>query len=160
MSEEDTQRTAESEARGAELRENIALTDARRAEEEVAKAQAEKEAAAKQEEKLSRKERQLREKAERVHAEADRMRAQADATAEATQTAQTASTMSGARVASPGVGSTTDPNAAAVAADGTAKPPFPYADKLPPAAQRPEVMAGAAFAGAFVLARVLKRIFD
>ena len=147
MSEEDTQRTAESEARGAELRENIALTDARRAEEEVAKAQAEKEAAAKQEEKLSRKERQLRETAERIHADADRKRAEADATAKATETARTAS-------------STTDPNAAAAAADGTAKPPFPYADKLPPAAQRPEVMAGAAFAGSFVLARILKRIFD
>jgi hypothetical protein len=147
MSEEDTQRTAESEARGAELRENIALTDARRAEEEVAKAQAEKEAAAKQEEKLSRKERQLRETAERIHADADRKRAEADATAKATETARTAS-------------STTDPNAAAAAADGTAKPPFPYADKLPPAAQRPEVMVGAAFAGSFVLARILKRIFD
>ena len=40
MSEDDTQTTAESEARGAELRENVALTDARRAEEEVARAQA------------------------------------------------------------------------------------------------------------------------
>jgi hypothetical protein len=160
MSEEDTQRTAESEARGAELRENIALTDARRAEEEVAKAQAEKEAAEQQEEKLSRKERRMREKAERAHAEADRMRAQADATAEATRTAQAAATMSGARVASPGVGSTSEPNAAAAAADGTASPPFPGADKLPLAAQRPEVMAGAAFAGSFIVARILKRIFD
>jgi hypothetical protein len=154
MSEEDTQRRAESEARGAELRENIALTDARRAEEEVAKAHAEKEAAAQREEKLSRKERRLREKAERIHVEADRMR---DATARATQTT---ATMSGARVASPGVGTRSEPDAAAAAADGTARPPFPGADKLPPAAQRPEVMAGAAFAGSFILARILKRIFD
>jgi hypothetical protein len=154
MSEEDTQRTAESEARGAELRENIALTDARRAEEEVAKAQAEKE------EKLSRKERRLRDRAERVHAEADRQRAEADATTEATQTAQAASRMSGARVASPGVGSTSEPDAAASAAGGPATPPFPGADKLPPAAQRTEVLVGAAFAGSFILARILKRIFD
>jgi septal ring factor EnvC (AmiA/AmiB activator) len=152
MSEEDTQRTAESEARGAELRENIALTDARRAEEEVAKAQAEKEAAEKKEEKLSRKERRLRDKAERVHAEADRQRADADATTEATETARAAS--------SPGVGTTSGPDAAASAAGGQASPPFPGADKLPPAAQRTEVVVGAAFAGSFILARILKRIFD
>jgi septal ring factor EnvC (AmiA/AmiB activator) len=160
MSEDDTQSTAESEARGAELRENIALTDARRAEEEVAKAHAEKEAAEKKEEKLSRKERRLREKAERVHAEADRQRAEADATTEATQTAEAASRMSGARVASPGLGSTFEPDAAASAAGGQASPPFPGADKLPPAAQRTEVLVGAAFAGSFILARILKRIFD
>jgi hypothetical protein len=160
MSEEDTQRTVESEARGAELRENIAMTDARRAEEEVAKAHADKEAAEEREEKLSRKERRLREKAERVHAEADRMRAQAEETAAATRAAATASAMSGARVASPGVGSTTEPDTAAAAADGTASPPFPGADKLPEAAQRPEVLVGAAFAGSFLLARILKRIFD
>jgi hypothetical protein len=158
MSEEDTQRT-ESEARGAEMRENVALTDARRAEEEVAKAQAEKEAAAEREEKLSRKERKAREEAERVHAEAERARAQADAAATADRE-QTTSTMSGARVASPGVGSTSEPDAAASAADGTAAPPFPGADRLPAAAQRPEVMVGAAFAGSFILARILKRIFD
>jgi septal ring factor EnvC (AmiA/AmiB activator) len=161
MSEEDTHRTVESEARGAELRENIALTDARRAEEEVAKAEAEKEAAEQKEEKLSRKERRLREKAERVHAEADRMRAQADADrARAEADAANASTVSGARVASPGVGSATEPDAAAAAAGGTAAPPFPGADKLPEAAQRPEVMVGAAFAGSFIVARILKRIFD
>jgi hypothetical protein len=159
MSDEDTQRV-ESEARGAELRENVALTDARRAEEEVAKAQAEQEAAAKSAEKLSRKERRAREKAERLHAEAERARARADAAATQTQAEQRTSTMSGARVASPGVDSATEPDVAATAADGTAAPPFPGADKLPEAAQRPEVMAGAAFAGSFVLARILKRIFD
>jgi hypothetical protein len=151
MSEDDTQRTAESEARGAELRENLALTDARRAEEEVARAQADKEAAAKQEEKLSRKERRLREKAERVHAEADRMRAQAD-------TGAAGATVSGARVASPGAGR--DPNAQAAAADGATTAPFPGSDQLPAAAQRPEVLVGATFAGAFIVARILKRIFD
>jgi hypothetical protein len=144
MSEDDTQRV-ESEARGAELRENIALTDARRAEEEVAKAQAEKEAAAEREEKLSRKERRAREKAERVHAEAERMRAQADAAAAGTTAPQ----------AEPATTTSTTS-----ATDGAAAPPFPGADKLPPAAQRPEVMVGAAFAGSFILARILKRIFD
>jgi hypothetical protein len=126
MSEEDTQSTSESEVRGAELRENLALADARRAEEEVARAHAEAEAAAKTEEKLSRKEKRLREKAERVHAEADRMRAAADATA------------------------------AAAAAPRVETPPVTDT----PATQRPEVLIGATFAGAFVAARILKRIFD
>lgn len=125
MSEEDTQATADSEVRGAELRENLAMTDARRAEEEVAHAHAEAEAAAKTEEKLSRKEKRLREKAERVHAEADRMRAAADASA-----------------AAPPV----------VEAPVFEPPPGP--------AQRPEVLIGVAFVGAFLGARILKRIFD
>jgi hypothetical protein len=36
----------------------------------------------------------------------------------------------------------------------------PVVDRLPTAAQRPEVLVGAAFGGAFILARILKRIFD
>jgi hypothetical protein len=32
-------------------------------------------------------------------------------------------------------------------------------DRLPDAAQRPEVIVGAAFGGAFVLARILKKLF-
>ena len=146
MSEEDTQSTAESEARGAELRENLALTDARRAEEEVAKAHDAAEKAKEAEEKAERKEEELRARAERVHAEADRARAAAAARG----------TVSGADVASPGVGTTTEPDAQAAAAG----PAFPGADRLPPAAQRTEVLVGAAFVGSFVLARVLKRIFD
>jgi hypothetical protein len=157
MSEEDTQpTTTESEARGAEHAENVALTDARRAQEEVARAQAEKEAAAEQEEKLSRKEKKLREKAERWGDEADRRRAEADETG-ATQGAAGPGTVSGARVASPGVGTASDPDAQASVANGTA---FPGSDKLPDAAQRPEVLIGATFAGAFIAARILKRIFD
>jgi hypothetical protein len=128
MSEDDTKTTAESELRGAELRENVALTDARRAEEEVAKAHAEAEAAEKKEEKLSRKEKRLREKAERVHAEADRQRAQAAAAAPAPEPAPEPATF--------------------------------VADEAPSAAQRPEVQIGAAFAGSFIVARILKRIFD
>jgi hypothetical protein len=157
MSEEDTQqRTAEGEARAAEHAENLAMADARRAEEEVAKAHAEAEAAEAKEEKLSRKERKAREKAERVHAEADRQRAFADKVADETQETPT---VSGARVASPGAGSAADPAAHAAAADGTAAP-FPGADKLPEAAQRTEVLVGAAFVGSFFVARILKRIFD
>jgi hypothetical protein len=148
MSEEDTQSAAESGVRGAELRENLALTDARRAEEEVAKAHEAAEKARQEEEKAERKEEAARAKADRVHAEADRARAEADARA---------STVSGAQVASPGVGTTTDPDAQAAAGGG---PAFPGADRLPAAAQRTEVLVGAAFAGSFVLARVLKRIFD
>jgi hypothetical protein len=154
MSEDDTQRTTESEARGAELRENIALTDARRAEEEVARAHEEKEAAAKKEEKLSRKEKRLREKAERAHEEAERARAEADERA----AAASAGSVSGARVASPGVGTSTDPNAQAAASSGTAS--FPGSDKVPDAAQRPEVLVGGVFVGSFLVARILKRIFD
>ncbi len=154
---------AEAEARATELQENLAMTDARRAEEDVAKAHEESESAAKEEEELSRKERRAREKAERVHAEAERARAQADeaaAAARATAEARAStSTVSGAKVASPGIGTHTDPDTAASAAGGTAGG-FPGADRLPTVAQRPEVLAGAAFGGAFILARILKRIFD
>ena len=144
---EDPDKTTEhaaSEARGAELRENLALTDARRTEEEQAKAEEAAEKASKKAEELSRKERQQREKAERIHEAAERERA----------------AVSGATVASPGVGTTTDPNAAAAAAEGATAGGFPGADKLPAAAQRPEVMVGAAFVGSFLVARILKRIFD
>jgi hypothetical protein len=155
MSQDDTETTAESEARGAELRENIALTDARRAEEEVAKAHAEAEAAQKTEEKLSRKEKRLREKAERAHADAERARAEATA---AEQAPPAAGTVSGAGVASPGVGATSDPNAQAAArGPGSAT----YVGEAPQSAtQRPEVLVGATFVGSFVVARILKRIFD
>jgi hypothetical protein len=124
---------AASEARGAELRENVALTDARRTEEERAKAEQVAEDATKEAEKLSRKERKEREKAERLHEVAEAEREQAPA-------------------AEPGTAEQTPP-AASVAG-------VPGVDKLPPAAQRPEVLVGAAFAGSFLVARILKRIFD
>jgi hypothetical protein len=144
---EDPDKTTEhatSEARGEELRENLALTDARRTEEESAKAEEEAEKATEKAEELSRKERQQREKAARIHEAAERERA----------------AVSGATVASPGVGSATDPNAAAAASAGAAAGGFPGAEKLPAAAQRPEVLVGAAFVGSFLVARILKRIFD
>jgi hypothetical protein len=74
-----------------------------------------------------------------------------------------AATVSGANVASPGLGTATDPKAAAQAAgpapsrSAAAAAPAPHEQSL---AERPEVLAGAAFAGAFVVARILKSIFD
>jgi uncharacterized membrane protein YdbT with pleckstrin-like domain len=125
---------AMSEARGAELRENIALTDARRTEEERAKAEKAAEDATKEAEKLSGKEQREREKAERLHEAAERERQQVT-------------------TATPAAEPTHTSPAAAVAG-------MPGVDKLPPAAQRPEVLIGAAFAGSFLVARILKRIFD
>jgi hypothetical protein len=126
---------AASEARGAELRENIALTDARRTEEERAKAEQAAEDATKEAEKLSRKETREREKAERLHAVAEREREQV-----------------APREPAPAEPTHTEP-AAAVGG-------MPGVEKLPPAAQRPEVLVGAAFAGSFLVARILKRLFD
>jgi hypothetical protein len=136
MSEDPTQATTESEARDAEHRENLALTDARRAEEEAAKAQKAKEAAAKEQEKHLREADELREKSERVGEEADQRRAEADAAGQ------------------PRSQTYTPPHPDS----GTGS--FPGSDKLPEAAQRPEVLVGGAFVGAFLLARILKRIFD
>jgi hypothetical protein len=67
-------------------------------------------------------------------------------------------------VASPGVGSTTDPNAAAAAArgPGSSRPAGAFAagGAATAGADKPEVLIGAAFAGAFVFARILKRLVD
>jgi chemotaxis response regulator CheB len=115
------------EAAAAEARSEVAVTDARRAEEKTAQQHEAVEEAERREEKLSRKERKAKEKAEQVAAEADRARAEAGQ----------------ATAASP--------------ATATAPPVHPAPAS---AAQRPEVLVGAAFGGAFILARVLKRIFD
>jgi hypothetical protein len=118
---EDPEKTA-AEARGAELRENIALTDARRTEEERAKAEETAAKATADAETLEPKEARPREEAERLLAEAE-----------------------AAREGAPDRLSTPRPT------------------PIPPAAsptQRPEVLAGAAFVGAFLVARILKRIFD
>jgi hypothetical protein len=66
--------------------------------------------------------------------------------------------VSGAAVSSPGVGIGSDPKAAAAAgADARARPAG-----LPPGAaegpEKPELYLAAAFAGAFLFARILKRI--
>jgi hypothetical protein len=69
-------------------------------------------------------------------------------------------TVSGADVASPGIGTATPPKAAAQAAGPPPSPPGLAAGSPQALTERPEVLAGAAFAGAFVVARILKSIFD
>jgi septal ring factor EnvC (AmiA/AmiB activator) len=169
VSTDDPQRTQEwtapdelqqpeaAEARQAELRSELAQTDARRAEEQAGKAHEEVEEAEQREEKLSRKERKLKKRAERAEQEA----ALARKRAEEAEPPQDEGALSGAHVTQPGLGSDTDPAAAAAAAS----PPPPTHDHERLAAaqgalERPEVRVGLAFAGAFLAARVLKRIFD
>jgi cobalamin biosynthesis Mg chelatase CobN len=137
MSSEDRTRST---ARGEELRENLADTDARRAEEEAAKAQEATEEAQKEQEKEEREAQEERERAQRVHQQADQARTQADEAV--------------AGAATPGPTGRT--SSVAAGGEGTSTP----LDKLPPAAQRPEVLVGAAFVGTFLLARILKRLFD
>jgi hypothetical protein len=120
-----------SEARGAELRSELAATDARRAEEETAEAESDLEKATKRKEERERKEKELREKAEQAERIAQRERQEAEA-AEAAEASGTAR-----------------PGVAAFAAGGSEA-----------GAERPEVLVGAAFAGAFIFARVLKRLVD
>ena len=98
---------AAAEARAAEIREEVAITDQRRAEEEEAKAEA---ARKKAEEAEAEKERELAEAEERrkaAVAEAERARAQATAAADAARE-RAATTprqgISGATVGSPGLG--------------------------------------------------------
>jgi hypothetical protein len=117
---EDPDKTTAAEARGAELRENIALTDARRTEEEQAKAEETAAKATEEAKKLEQQAEQERAKAQRLHAEADAARA----------AAPTPTPM--------------PPPSAATAASGP----------------RTEVLVGAAFVGSFLVARILKRIFD
>ena len=115
---EDPDKTTPAEARGAELRENIALTDARRTEEERAKAEQEAKRATEKAEKLGEKEQRQYEKAQRLHEEAD-------------------------------------------AARGAAPTPPPISRGVAAVSgQRTEVLVGAAFVGSFLVARILKRIFD
>jgi hypothetical protein len=76
---------------------------------------------------------------------------------------QRSGAVSGADVASPGVGTGTDPKAQAAAASTAERPvaqPPVHGGAAASPLERPEVLAGAAFAGAFVAARILKRIFD
>jgi hypothetical protein len=164
--EEGLEQPAAAEARQAELRAELTETDARRAEEEAGKAHEDVEAAERTEEKLSRKERKLRERAEEAEAAAAEARRRAEQASAAT--APREPSLSGAHVTSPGLGADTDPAAAASAASGGSAA---YAAGGAPgdhdrmaaahsALERPEVQAGLAFAGAFVVARILKRIFD
>ena len=60
----------------------------------------------------------------------------------------------------PGLGIGTDPAAAAAAQAGEQREPaaLPAAEEGP--LDRPEVVAGIAFAGAFLVARIFKRLVD
>ena len=124
------------EARGAELRSELAATDARRAEEETAEAEQAIRDATERKEKLSRKEQKAREAAEQAERIAQREREEAEVAERRAREA--------------------------AAARGEA--PQPAAALPPPSASagadRPEILIGAAFAGAFVLAQVLRRLVD
>jgi hypothetical protein len=148
-----------SEARGAELRDELAATDARRAEEETAKAHDEVAAAEKREAEAEAKQRDLEQKAEQAHKIAERERAEADQAA-ATQQQTGTQSVSGGRIASPGLGSNTDPNAAAAAPRSSQPGSVAMGGGSQSVTDKPEVMIGAAFAGAFVFAQVLKRLVD
>jgi hypothetical protein len=104
----------------------VAATDERRAEEEVARQREEVEKAQKREEELAAKEREAEERAKRAMADVDKARQEAASRGERLR----------ARI----------PSVSAADAQSLA--------------ERPEVQVGAAFAGAFIVAQVLKRIFD
>ena len=114
---------ADAEARNAELREELAITDERRAEEEEAKAEANVAAAVQEESKKERKRREAEEARRAAAAEAEAARKRAED---------------------------------AKAFPGPA--PSPAADVIEGPAERPEIQAAAAFVGAFLFARILKRI--
>jgi hypothetical protein len=163
MSEQSS--VAEGEARAAEIRRDVEAAEARRSEEDVATAEEHVAEATKEEEKLSRRARRKREKAEKAalaaqaaREQADKAQAEAEAEAERRR-AEAVSSVSGARVASPGIGSSTAPHAAA-AANAPWSDPTAGASAEPSLTERPEVLIGAAFAGSFILARVLKRLVD
>jgi hypothetical protein len=154
-------------ARAEEVRADVAGAGARSAEEDTSEAHADVESAQATEEKLSRKERKAREKAAAAEADAQRARKQAEEAARlARETAAAAprpsAGLSGAALMQPGIGSTTAPTTAASAY----VPPGPMdsaAEEAPggeSALERPEVVAGLAFAGALIFARILKRLVD
>ena len=132
MSADDRQQPQDerdAEVRAAEIRAEVAVTDERRAEEEVAQQQEEVRKAQKREEKLAAEEREAEAEAKRATEEAERAR-------------QEAAARGGASGWTPSL-------------------PFGGASGGAPAfTQRTEVQVGAAFVGAFLAARILKRIFD
>jgi hypothetical protein len=138
-------------------------------------------------EKLSRKERKAREKAEKEREKAEEERRKADeatrreegeamaAAAEADVRAasgdavtavgthedpsKTESSVSGATITGAGVGTESAPRAQAAAATSATAAQEPQSSPPPPPEDdRPEVIIGAAFAGAFVFAKVLRRV--
>ena len=145
---------AESEARGAELREELATTDLRRAEEEEAKAEQAIEDAREKESKKERKRREAEERRVAAAAEADAARKQAEAAKAAARPTQERPSVSGASVTSPGLGSGTDPKAAAAANAPR------LASSAPDPAEKPELYVAGAFVGGFLFAKILRRIAE
>src|SRR4051794_6249194 len=161
MSEQSS--VAEGEARAAEIRRDVEAADARRAEEEAAEAEQHITEVQQEREKLSRRARRKREKAQKAALAAQAAREQADAAqAEAERRrADAVSSVSGASVTSPGIGASTPPHAAAPANAPGSRPALGAgASSETPLTERPEVLIGAAFAGSFILAKVLKRLVD
>ena len=143
---------SDGEARAAEIREEVAITDQRRAEEEEAKAEEAIADAQKEESKREAKRREAEQRAEAARAQAAQTREHAAGTADSRREP---GRVTGGAVASPGLGS--DPRAAAAASHTSRHRATSGAD---PAAgpEKPELEVAAAFAGAFVLARILKKI--
>jgi hypothetical protein len=146
----------EGQARVEEVQRDVAETDVRRIEEEREEAEAEVE-------KLSRKERKARAKAEKEAQEALDARAKAQEAERQAHAAQRAAPdqpteTSTASIISPGVGSTTAPRAQAAASQAQTEPRAGYDahGDGQTASERPEVLIGAAFAGAFLLARLIR----
>ena len=146
----------ESEARGAELREELAITDERRAEEEEAKAEQAVADAQKEESKKERKRREAEERVQVAAKEAEEARAAARNRAEDAR--EEAGAVSGAAVASPGRGA--DPKALASAARTEAGSYAAAPSGAVEGPEKPELYVAAAFAGAFLFARILKKIAE
>lgn len=142
-----------SEARAAELRAEVAHTDARRAEEETAQAHEGVEEARKAEEEREQRAREAAQRAEQAEAEAARAREQAGAAGglreDLADRAPAAGSLASGAVASSG------PGGGSFFAQLMAKP-----REQQETWERTEVLAGGAFAAAFLLARILKAIAD
>jgi hypothetical protein len=126
---------ADAVARSTELREELAATDARRAEEELAKAQDAVADAEQEESKKERKRREAEQRKEAVAAEADRARQEAER----------------ARAAADEAGA---PHGV------TARPAAAYESAMAAGTEKPELFVAAAFAGAFLFARILRKIAE
>jgi hypothetical protein len=130
VSEEAEKSGAVAEARAAEQRAELAATDERRAEEELAEAHDAVEAAEKEESKKERKRREAEEREQAASAEAQRARERAERAVE-----------------QPGA---TEP-LAQPDAGGPRRIEGP---------EKPELYVAAAFAGAFLFARILRKIAE
>jgi colicin import membrane protein len=139
----------ELEARAAQVREEARVADARRAEEARAEADKAAETARKAEE-------DARERATAATRDAERARGDAGLAP--------GGSVTGASIAGPGIGTTTEPRTAAAAGAGSRATPASLGaegeEPSGPAADRPELLVGGAFVGAFLVGRLIKRIVD